>query len=338
MITNDHLYENSSDSAPLAPSTTDFPLPAEDNPRPQPNPLVRIFIGDEGIRAGWSALIFLAIALLSIIMGVGLAARGVQMTKTSMTHPGIMVVIEALEVLGVFLATFVMAMIESRPIFSYGYLGARLLPRFLSGVLCGFVALTTLVCALWRGGLLVFDGRMLTSAAALRYGLVWAFAFLLVGLFEESLMRGYLQFTLTRGLTLPGLPSGIGFWIAALVLSAAFGAIHTGNPGESPVGLFAAGAIGLVFCLSLWYTKSLWWAVGFHASWDWAESYFYGTADSGTHVQGYLFATHPVGPVLWSGGATGPEGSILVLPLILLIALAMWTVWGRNTVAPASSL
>ena len=41
---------------------------------------------------------------------------------------------------------------------------------------------------------------MLTSATALRYGLVWAFAFLLVGFFEESLMRGYLQFTLTRGL------------------------------------------------------------------------------------------------------------------------------------------
>ena len=37
----------------------------------------------------------------------------------------------------------------------------------------------------------------------------------------------------------------------------------------------------MVFCLSLWRTGSLWWAVGFHAAWDWAQSFLYGVVWNG---------------------------------------------------------
>ncbi len=132
--------------------------------------------------------------------------------------------------------------------------------------------------------------------------------FIFTGIFEESLLRGYLQYTLTRGM---------GFWWGALLMSVLFGAIHGSNKGESPVGLFSAGAAGLVFCLSLWYTGSLWWAIGFHATWDWAQTFFYGTPDSGMVARGHLMSEHPVGPLLWSGGPTGPEGSLYIVPLLL---------------------
>jgi uncharacterized protein len=52
-----------------------------------------------------------------------------------------------------------------------------------------------------------------------------------------------------------------GFWTAALLLSILFGVGHKQNPGESPIGLLAAGLAGLVFSLSLWRTGSLWWAM-----------------------------------------------------------------------------
>jgi uncharacterized protein len=86
----------------------------------------------------------------------------------------------------------------------------------------------------------------------------------------------------------------------------------------------------MVFCLSLWYTKSLFWAVGFHAGWDWSESYFYGAPDSGMLIQGHLFTTHPVGDPLWSGGMTGPEGSLLSILLPILMAVGMWLWWGKR--------
>jgi membrane protease YdiL (CAAX protease family) len=113
-----------------------------------------------------------------------------------------------------------------------------------------------------------------------------------------------------------------------------FGAGHLTNAGESPVGLVGAAAVGLVFCISLWYTGSLWWALGCHASWDWAESYFYGTSDSGIVAQGHFFSSHPIGPPLWSGGATGPEGSLLALVPVALMALCMWLWWHKRVQSP----
>ena len=51
-------------------------------------------------------------------------------------------------------------------------------------------------------------------------------------------------------------------------------------------------------------------------------------------IRGHLLGEHPIGPRLWSGGTTGPEGSILVLALIIIIALLMWLWWGRRVQSP----
>jgi membrane protease YdiL (CAAX protease family) len=121
-----------------------------------------------------------------------------------------------------------------------------------------------------------------------------------------------------------------GFWQAAWVTSTVFGFIHTGNNGENWIGIFAAAAIGFVFCVSIWATGSAWWAIGCHAGWDWAETYFYGTADSGLPAQSHYLTTSPAGNVLWSGGTDGPEGSLLVLGTILLLLLAVLAIYGRK--------
>jgi hypothetical protein len=155
--------------------------------------------------------------------------------------------------------------------------------------------------------------------------------FLGAGFFEEFLFRGYVQFTLTR--CLAGAlrwiaPSNryarpIGFWAAAVLISFGFGLSHRSNLGESPIGLLSVGLAGLMFTLCLWRTGSLWWAIGLHAAWDWSQSFLYGVADSGGVSKGHLLATHPVGSPLLSGGLTGPEGSIFVLPVMVCITLVI---------------
>ena len=127
------------------------------------------------------------------------------------------------------------------------------------------------------------------------------------------------------------------FWQAAWVGSTLFGFIHTGNNGETWIGIFAAAAIGFVFCVSVFLTGSAWWAIGCHAAWDWAETYFYGTADSGFVARGHLFTTTPAGSVLWSGGTDGPEGSLLVLPVILLLLVALLVIYGGKRQAESAS-
>ena len=120
------------------------------------------------------------------------------------------------------------------------------------------------------------------------------------------------------------------FWQAAWVTSTAFALYHTGNNGENWVGIFAAAFIGFVFCVSVRVTGSAWWAIGCHAGWDWAETYFYGTADSGMVAQGHYLSATPAGNALWSGGSDGPEGSLLVLAVILTLLVALLVVYSRR--------
>jgi uncharacterized protein len=115
-----------------------------------------------------------------------------------------------------------------------------------------------------------------------------------------------------------------GFWQAAWVTSTGFGLIHTFNHGENAIGIFAAAAIGFAWCASVRLTGSAFWAIGCHAAWDWGETFFYGTADSGLAPHGHLFTTTPAGNPLYSGGADGPEGSVLILGAILLLLILVY--------------
>jgi uncharacterized protein len=283
--------------------------------------LRRAFFGEQGIRAGWSVLLFVAMFQILETGTIAALSRFVSLKPKGPIPPTLALIRESCLVIAVFAATWVMARIEKRRLFSFGYAGGDKVLRLASGAIWGFVSLTVLIGVLWERGSLVFDGKSLSGLRAWEYAFAWALVFLLVGIFEESLLRGYLQYTLSRG---------IGFWWAALLLSVAFALLHVRNSGESPLGLLSVGAGGLVFCLSLWYTKSLWWAVGFHAGWDWGQSYFYGTPNSGLVMKGHLLANHPGGSPLWSGGSAGPEASLLLLPLLILMAIGMWIWWGRK--------
>ena len=325
----DHFTDSSSEISPFGSGKP--PVPAQ-----PASPLHRIFFGADGLRAGWSLLLFFALLFV-----FGTAANRISRAihppdkSHSARHeeapPGKSMLGEAVTFSIVGLSTFVMSRVERRPLRAYG-IGAtqRALPHFLAGLAWGAALLSVLVGTLFAAHLLVFTGLQLSAAAILRFGAEWALAFLLVGLFEEYALRGYLQFTLARGLagafhaaTASPYAKALGFWISAAIFSFIFGFGHKSNPGESPVGLVSAGLIGLVFCLSLWRTGSLWWAIGFHAAWDWAQSFIYGVADSGHMVAFHLLGSHPQGKALLSGGLTGPEGSLIVLPVILLATAAI---------------
>jgi membrane protease YdiL (CAAX protease family) len=172
------------------------------------------FIGPQGIRSGWSMLIFIVILVVEVLATRVPVNRLLHSMKHNPTleawSPAVAAGILALLVL---VATAIMAKIEGRPVLSYGFTDKRRLSRFVLGIAAGVAALSALVLALKVSGWLIFDGRALRGESAWSYGLQWGIAFLLTALFEESLLRGYLQSTLTRG---------VGFWWAAVLLSLAF--------------------------------------------------------------------------------------------------------------------
>ena len=125
--------------------------------------------------------------------------------------------------------------------------------------------------------------------------------------------------------------SGSSFWQAAWATSTAFGYFHTNNGGEDAIGIFTASLVGFVFCVSVRLTGSAWWAIGCHTAWDWAETYFYGTADSGFAPEHHLLTTTPAGNTLLSGGSDGPEGSLLVIPVLLLLTIFLLIRYRRTS-------
>jgi hypothetical protein len=290
---------------------------------PVPPPRSTVLYGPNGLRAGWSLVIYVAV-LIALLFLVGLEMHWLEPhVPASMRgahgsgfHPAITILSEASALIAVLLATAGMARLEHRRTADYGLAGSDRLRQFLIGLACGFAFLSLLVGILIATHQLTLTQSHMTLAWSLRYAAAWGLAFFLVAMTEEFMLRGYLLYTLARG---------IRFWPAAIVLAVLFGALHKGNPGESPFGLVAAAMIALVFSLSLWRLGHLWWAIGFHMSWDWAESYFYGTPDSGGVSAGRLMVAHAHGAKLLSGGATGPEGSVWCGLVILLAAILVWT-------------
>ena len=280
--------------------------------------LRNVFVGPNGIRAGWRFALFLALlALLRLVIiqhGLRLIPGFLKIAKATqgsgVLTPQFQLLLEGAAILVVFLAAGVMAKIERQSFASYGLSRKGAFSKlFWQGVAWGLAFESVEMLTIWACGGFSFGSLALAGGAILKYALLWALGFLLVGIFEEFLFRGYSQFTLA---------SGIGFWPAALLLSAAFGAAHLSNTGEGWVGALSIFAFGMFGCLALKRTGNLWFIIGFHTSVDYAETFVYSTPDSGFQAQGHLLNSSFHGSKWLTGGSVGPEGSLMVFAVFLL--------------------
>lgn len=267
-----------------------------------------LFFGPDGLRPGWGlafyALSFLILQRIAVDLAWSHDFGDSDLWSYLLAELG--------SLFAAIIPALVLARVEQRPWRAYG------LPRhpaftrlFCMGGLWGFASITLLIVAIYGAHAFSFGNLALHGVRVAKFAMFWAVFFLLVGLFEEFLLRGYSQYTLARA---------VGFWPAALVLSCAFGLIHLKNDQEHWPGLLAAAFIGLFFCLTLRRTGNLWFAVGFHAAWDWGETFFYSVPDSGMTSPGHLLHSSFHGPGWLTGGSTGPEGSVLCFVVIALTA------------------
>lgn len=283
--------------------TGDSVTPQPPPPEPKSFLLESIFLGSQGVRAGWRASLYVALFLLLIsaaaIIGARLhiAAFGQNETIT----PRVLATQEGLAALCAIVAAAILANLERRRFGDYGMPWAQALGKnFWFGAFWGLATVSALMLVIRSLGGYSFGAVDLSGADVARYGLEWAAAFFLVGVYEEFFFRGYLQFTLA---------SGMRFWPAAVLLSLGFGAVHLRNPGEGPIGAISVFVTGMFLCFTLRRTGTLWFAIGFHAAYDFAETYVYSVPDSGIVMPGHLLASSFHGPAWLTGGTVGPEAS-----------------------------
>lgn len=279
-----------------------------------------IFVGPNGIRAGWRLLMFAAI-IVGLLYGklrlYSMLHVHIPSQDDKVIFPGYDGANAAINFILVVIATLIMSKIERRPFDVYGLPWRNVFRSGIwAGMLAGFAIIAfALLCIFALHGFEI-TGFGTTGRALMTSALLYAPDMLFVGLFEEFLLRGYAQYTLT---------TGIGFWPAAILLSVGFGALHAHNPGETLTGIVSPALGGLVLCVALRQTGNLWLGVGMHAGLDWGESFFFGVPDSGHTPWRPFLSSNFQGPTWLTGGTAFPDGSIFML--LVYIAAAAVIFW-----------
>jgi len=288
----------------------------------------KIFINDFGrLRSGWRLLIFVLV-FMAILLAVS-AALWVAYLAWVRFGPGIPYA--GLIGDGIFRVTLLFAALaagyvcarwlEGLPWRSLGMtLHQNWLRDLLVGCAIGFVALAfAVLIAAAAGGLrfslgggdgIVAVGRSVVSVSPLLF---------VAALAEEAIFRGYPLQTFARARLA---------WVGVLVTLMFFGYVHLSNPNATPGMTFANTSLaGLWLAVGYLRTRSLWFPLGLHWSWNWALGWFFGLPVSGLNVVSHpLLKGTDLGPVWLTGGNYGIEGGIAAT-----MALAVFTVFTWRT-------
>lgn len=128
-----------------------------------------------------------------------------------------------------------------------------------------------------------------------------------------------------RGLLFRIFEERMGTRVALAVSAVVFSVAHYANNGFTPTTLIAIVLTGLMWSGVYVASRSLWVAAAHHCCWN-ATIFLTGLPLSGQEEwrrQAPLVSEY-LGSVLWSGGAFGPEDSVLSIGLSLVICLALW--------------
>lgn len=151
----------------------------------------------------------------------------------------------------------------------------------------------------------------------------WILASAILGpVVEEALNRGYWFQNIQRGW---------GLAAAVIVTSLLFGGLHLLNPNAEILGALNITLSAITYVLGLLWLRSLWFPIGWHAAWNFAQFFIVGLPNSGISVSSMglngttLLATTVSGPRWLTGGDFGMEAS--VIRTIILIGIITGILW-----------
>lgn len=194
---------------------------------------------------------------------------------------------------------------------SYGYFVERrsvselALPRMGRelgiGLLLGFGLFTTCVLLAMTFGLFRIEG--INSWQNLVTGVTWV-----------TVTTPFTEELVFRGVVFRILEGVFGSWVAVVLSSLWFGYVHSGNAGETFVGIAAIAIVfGPMLAAPYMVTGRLWISIGIHIAWNYTMGKIFSGAVSGNTVSSGLFKTTFQGPELLTGGNAGMEGSLIAI-------------------------
>jgi len=182
------------------------------------------------------------------------------------------------------------------------------IPLLIAGIVLT-VLLFSIIYAVYFG----LHATTWNGYAGTKYVLAFATLALISGVCEEVIFRGGIYRI---------MEDMFGSGIALAFSGVLFGVAHLGNPGAT---MFAAVAIaveaGILLGAAYAATRSLWFPIGMHIGWNFAEGGIFGAPVSG-FPGGHGLLNFPLhGPDWLTGGAFGPEASVIPLVICTLAGI-----------------
>jgi membrane protease YdiL (CAAX protease family) len=225
--------------------------------------------------------------------------------------------------------------LDRRSVASLGLRPHRSVSLFVAGGFCGAAAIAFLFGVLWLTRSIVINGpspEAFEAGTSRTIGMLalHALLFCAVGFVEELLFRGYAWQNLAAMFSTRGA-----MWMQAVL----FALIHLGNTSLSAMNATGGenqatamqtamneawrampgiALVGVFFALAYQKTGSLWFPIGFHAAWNFCLGCIFSLPVSGISLF-RLWDVSPTGSTWITGGSFGAEGSLLLLPILVVM-------------------
>lgn len=227
----------------------------------------------------------------------------------------LMIVVLMSEILMIVVILLYCRLLEKRTPDTMGFRKKKLISQYIIGAIAGvvFFSVAYLLCLLT--GSIHFDG--LTENILPIYIIGYLIGYMVQGMAEEVLCRGYLFVSLTRRYSVS----------YSIVISAVFFALlHGMNSNLTFLAMINLFLFGVFAALMLVKYENIWIVGAFHSLWNFAQGNLYGIQVSGNSLQKSVFAsTSREGMSIIHGGAFGMEGGLAVtLVLATGIAYLIW--------------
>lgn len=214
----------------------------------------------------------------------------------------IMIVMLFAEILLTLIVMLYCRVFEKRKLSTLGFVKKGMVKQYIGGLAAGAAAFSAVYFICVITGSVKCEG--ISQNIMPLYIIGYFLGYLLQGMAEEVLCRGYLMVSLSRRYHVT---------LAVAASSLFFAFLHSGNSGLTPLAYINLFLFGVLASLLLLDFGNIWIAGAFHSIWNFAQGNIYGVQVSGMDVSNSVLSTsYTYGMEIINGGSFGMEGGLAV--------------------------
>ena len=193
-------------------------------------------------------------------------------------------------------------LIQKRKMSTLGFIKKGMFKEYGIGLLVGFAIFSAAVLLCVITGSLKLEG--LSSTFSVGIFILFGLGYMIQGMSEEVLCRGYMMVSIARRYPI---------WLAVLLNSLFFAALHLGNSGISVLALINLTLFGIFASVYFIKRGNIWGIGAIHSIWNFVQGNFYGIKVSGIETSCTVLESVSVeGRGLINGGDFGLEGGLAI--------------------------